>query len=190
MHDGLLLNPSSHLTLEGFSDADWGGQPDDRRSTSGYLVYLGGNLVSWSSSKQKVVSRSSAESEYRGLAFATAEIIWMQALLKELCIPIPVIPLLWYDNLSAYHLAKYLVFHARTKHIEIDLHFIRDQVTQGKLQLQFIPTAEQPSDLLTKHLTSSKFLSLKTQLCIIPRPFQLRGDDKPDHQRFAQRNLP
>ena len=182
LHDGLLLNPSSHLTLEGFSDANWGGQPDDRRSISGYLVYLGGNLVSWSSSKQKVVSRSSAESKYRGFSFATPEIIWMQTLLQELCIPIPVIPLLWYDDISAYHLAKNPVFHARTKHIEIDLHFIHDQVTQGKLQLQFIPTTEQPADLLTKHLTSSKFLSLKTQLCIIPITFYLRGDDKPDNK--------
>ena len=77
-------------------------------------------------------------------------------------------------------MAKNHVFHARTKHIEIDLHFIRDQVTRGKLQLQFIPTAEQPADLLTKNLTSSKFLSLKSQLCIIPRPFHLKGDDKPD----------
>jgi len=80
-----------------------------------------------------VVSCSSAESEYRGLAFAKAEMIWMQALLKELCMSIPAIPLLWYDNISAYHMAKNPVFHARTKHIEIDLHFIRDQVTKGKI---------------------------------------------------------
>ncbi|RVX10885.1 Retrovirus-related Pol polyprotein from transposon RE1 [Vitis vinifera] len=179
MQDGLLLSPSTNLTIEGFSDADWGAQPDDRRSSSGYLVYLGGNLVSWSSTKQKVVSRSNAESEYRGLALATAEIIWMQALLQELCVPIPAIPLLWYDNISAYHMAKNLVFHARTKHIEIDLHFIRDQVIRGKIQLHFVPTEDQPADLLTKHLTSSRFLSLKSQLCIAPRPFHLRGDDKP-----------
>lgn len=81
MQDGLLLSPSSNLTIEGFIDADWGAHLDDRRSSSGYLVYLRGNLVSWSSTKQKVVSRSSAESEYRGLVFATAEIVWMQALL-------------------------------------------------------------------------------------------------------------
>ncbi|RVW72304.1 Retrovirus-related Pol polyprotein from transposon RE1 [Vitis vinifera] len=179
MQDGLLLSPSTNLTIEGFSDADWGAQPDDRRSSSGYLVYLGGNLVSWSSTKQKVVSRSSAESEYRALALATAEIIWMQALLQELCVPIPAIPLLWYDNINAYHMAKNPVFHARTKHIEIDLHFIRDQVIRGKIQLHFVPTEDQPADILTKHLTSSRFLSLKSQLCIAPRPFHLRGDDKP-----------
>ncbi|RVW88439.1 Retrovirus-related Pol polyprotein from transposon RE1 [Vitis vinifera] len=145
--DGLLLSPSTNLTIEGFSDADWGAQPDD----------------------------SSAESEYRGLALATAEIIWMQALLQELCVPIPAIPLLWYDNISAYHMAKNPMFHARTKHIEIDLHFIRDQVIRGKIQLHFVPTEDQPIDLLTKHLTSSRFLSLKSQLCIAPRPFHLRG---------------
>ncbi|RVW44406.1 Retrovirus-related Pol polyprotein from transposon RE1 [Vitis vinifera] len=156
MQDRLLLSPSSNLTIEGFTDADWGAHLDDRRSSSGYLDYLGGNLVSWSSTKQKVVSRSSAESEYRGLVFAIAEIVWI-----------------------AYHMAKNPVFHARTKHIEIDLHFIRDQVMRGKIQLYFVPTEEQPVDLLTKHLTSSRFLSLKSQLCIAPRPFHLRADDKP-----------
>ena len=77
MQDGLLLSPSSNLTIEGFTDADWGAHLVDRRSSSGYLVYLGGNLVSWSSTKQKVMSHNSAESEYRGLVFATTEIVWM-----------------------------------------------------------------------------------------------------------------
>ncbi|KAL5553932.1 hypothetical protein UlMin_041333 [Ulmus minor] len=81
MQDGFLLNLSSNLTIEGFTDADWGTQPDDRHSLSGYLVYLGSNLVSWSAMKQRIVSHSSAESEYRGLVMATTEIIWMQALL-------------------------------------------------------------------------------------------------------------
>ena len=179
MHDGLLLNPSHQLTIEGFTNADWAAQPDDRRSASGYLIYLGGNLISWSSTKQKLVSRSSAESEYRGLVLATAEIIWLQALMHELCVPTPVVPILWYDNISAYHMAKHSVFHARTKHIEIDLHFIRDQVLQGKIELQFVPPEDQPADILTKHLTSSRFLFLKSQLCLVPRPFHLRGDDKP-----------
>ena len=105
------------MTIEGFTNADWGAQPDDRRSASGYLIYLGGNLISWSSTKQKLVARSSAESEYRGLVLATTEIIWIQALMHELYVPTPAVLILWYDNISAYHMAKHYVFHARTKHI-------------------------------------------------------------------------
>ncbi|RVX04841.1 Retrovirus-related Pol polyprotein from transposon RE1 [Vitis vinifera] len=170
-----ISSTSAHFTIQAYTDADWGAQPDDRRSSSGYLVYLGNNLVSWTASKQKVVSRSSAESEYRGLAIATAEIIWTQALLSELCISITSIPTLYYDNISAYYMAKNPVFHARTKHIEIDLHFIWDQVLHNKLQLQYIPSTDQPADILTKHLTSSRFLSLRSHLCLVPRPFSLRG---------------
>ena len=124
VHDGLLLQPSKNFTIQAYTDADWGAQSDDRRSSSGYLVYLGNNLVSWSASKQKVVSHSSAESEYRGLAIATAELVWTQALLTELCIPIDQVPTLYYDNVSASYMTKNPVFHSRTKHIEIDLHFI------------------------------------------------------------------
>ena len=153
IHDGLLLNSSNQLTIEGFTDVDQGAQPKNRRSASGYLIYLGGNLISWSSTKQKLVSRNSAELEHRGLVLATTEIIWIQALLRELCVPTLIVPILWYDNISAYHMAKNFVFHARTKHIEIDLHFICDQVLRGKIQLHFVPTEEQPVDLLTKHLT-------------------------------------
>jgi histone deacetylase 1/2 len=72
-------------------------------------------------------------------------------------------------------MAKNHVFHARMKHIEIDIYFIRDQVTRGKIQLHFVPTEEQLTDLLTKHLTSLRFLSLKTQLCIVLRHFHSRG---------------
>jgi hypothetical protein len=94
MHDGLLLNSSNQLTIKSFTYADWGAQPDDQRSASGYLIYLGGNLISWSFTKQKLVSRSNAESEYRGLVLATTKIIWIQALLQELCVPTPVVPIL------------------------------------------------------------------------------------------------
>ena len=125
-----------------------------------------------------MVSKSSAESEYRGLAIATAEIVWTQALLTELCVQVDQIPLLYYDNVSACYMAKNPVFHARTKHIEIDLPFIRDQVVRKKVQLQFVPSIDQPADILTKHLKSSRFLALRSHLCLVPRPFNLSGDDK------------
>ena len=107
-----------------------------------------------------MVSRSSAKSKYRGIAIATAEIVWTQALLTELCVQVDQVSILYYDNVSACYMAKNPVFHARTKHIEIDLHFIRDQVILQKVQLQFVPSVDQPADLLTKHLTSSRLLAL------------------------------
>ena len=185
MTDRLHIQLHACLSIEAYSDVDWVAQPNDRRSSSGYLVYLGQNLIFWSASKQRVVSRSSVESEYRGLAIATTEIVWIQALLKELCVQVAQIPLLWYDNISAYHMAKNPVFHAQTKHIEIDLHFFRDQVLRQQVLLQFVPSEAQPAELLTKHLTSSRFLSLKSQLCIIPRPFHLRGDEKQEEESIT-----
>ncbi|RVW56684.1 Retrovirus-related Pol polyprotein from transposon RE1 [Vitis vinifera] len=98
------LQPTVSMELQGYSDADWAYCPDDRRSTSGYCVFLGSNLISWSSSKQCIVSKSSAESEYRGLVSLTAELVWIQSLLQELCFPTSP-PILWCDNQSAAHLA-------------------------------------------------------------------------------------
>lgn len=88
----LTFYPSSKMVLNGFSDADWAGCPDDRRSTHGYSIFLGPNLISWASKKQRVVARSSTESEYRGLAAATAELTWLQHLLRELGVPLPNAP--------------------------------------------------------------------------------------------------
>ncbi|KAL5573679.1 hypothetical protein UlMin_023276 [Ulmus minor] len=158
MQHGLRLNPSSHLQIQTYADADYASTPDDRRSSSGFCLFFGDNLVSWSATKQKVVSRSSAESEYRGLAIAAAEIVWTLSLLQELCVPQPDVPVLWFDNISSSYMAANPVFHSRSKHIEIDIHFIRDLVLQKKLQLCYVPTEDQIADLLTKHLTSSRLL--------------------------------
>ncbi|XP_075103758.1 uncharacterized protein LOC142178326 [Nicotiana tabacum] len=101
--------------LKGFSDADWAGCPDDRRSTHDYCIFLGHNSVSWYSKKQNAVARSSTEFEYRSLAAATTEITWIQHLLRELTITIPAAPKFWCANLSATYLTANPIFHARTK---------------------------------------------------------------------------
>lgn len=109
---GLQIHRSSLTHLSAFSDADWAGCSDDRRSTWGFAVYFGTNLVSWSSRKQASVSRSSIELEYKSLANATAELIWLQSVLGELGISQMRAPTLWCDNLGATYLSANPVFHA------------------------------------------------------------------------------
>lgn len=140
------------MLVSAFSDADWAGCPDDRRSTGGFAIYLGSNLVSWSARKQATVSRSSTEAEYKALANATAEVMWIHKLLDELHVSHPLSARLWCDNLGATYLAANPVFHARTKHIEIDFHFVREQVAQKMLDVRFIHSGDQVADGFTKPL--------------------------------------
>lgn len=116
------------LQLQAFCDADWGADLEDRRSISGFCVFLGPNLVSWSSKKQGTVSRSTTEAEYRALASTVVEIQWIQSLLCELCVLCFSKPLVHCDNLSVVLLTANPVLHARTKHLELDLFFVREKV--------------------------------------------------------------
>jgi hypothetical protein len=135
------LNSGLHYSkgpfnLIAYCDSDWAGNPDDRKSTTGYGVFLGPNLISWSTKKQHTVSRSSTEAEYRALSLIAAELFWLRMLLKELHIVLTSFPTNWSDNSSALALVSNPVFHARTKYIEVDFHFIREKVANRDIQLQ------------------------------------------------------
>jgi hypothetical protein len=145
---GLFFKPSSSINLHAYSDADWAGCPDDRRSTTGFCIFLGPNLVSWSAKKQHTVSRSSTEAEYRSLALACTEILWIQYLLKELHFPLLSPPILWCDNIDATFLAANPMFHAQTKHVEIDYHFIREKVASNQLLVRYVCSRDQIADTL------------------------------------------
>lgn len=161
---GLKIQKSFSMVVSAFSDADWAGCLDDRRSTGGFAVYLGANLVSWSARKQATVSRSSTEVEYKSVANATAEIMWIQKLLEELGVQAPKVARLWCDNIGATYLAANPVFHARTKHIEVDFHFVRERVAQKLLTVRFVPTEDQVEDGFTKALTARKLDLFKDNL--------------------------
>jgi hypothetical protein len=149
---GLLYTNQGHMEVQCYSDADYNGYPFSRRSTSGFCVLFGGNLVSWKSKKQNVVARSSAEAEYRAMANATCELVWVKQLLEELkfCKVSPM--KLICDNEAALHIASNPVFHERTKHIEIDCHFMREKLTDGIIVTEFFRSNDQLADVFTKSL--------------------------------------
>jgi hypothetical protein len=164
LHMGLLIRPSAQQDLVVYSDADWAGCPDTRKSTSGYAVFLGDSLISWSSKHQNTVSRSSAEAEYRAVANAVAEATWLRQLLTELHTPLRKTTLVYCDNISAIYMSSNPVQHQRTKHVEIDLHFIRERVAVGDVRVLHVPTTSQFADIFTKGLPSSVFAEFRSSL--------------------------
>ena len=140
--DGLHFSSHSSLTIQAYSDADWAGDPTDRRSTTEYCFLLDDSLISWRSKKQIVVTRSSTEVEYRALTATTAELIWLRWLLQDLGVECSTATKLHCDNRSAIQIAHNDVFHERTKHIEIDCQFIRHHLLQGTPTLQSVSSQD------------------------------------------------
>ena len=172
---GLVIPRSAPTQLVVYTDADWAGCPDTRRSTSGYAVFLGGSLISWSSKRQPTVSRSSAEAEYRAVANGVAEASWLRQLLQELHHPLASASLVYCDNVSAVYLSTNPVQHQRTKHVEIDLHFVRERVALGAVRVLHVPTTSQFADVFTKGLPSSVFMDFRSSLNVRPNNVPTAG---------------
>ena len=176
--DGLMYTKDTAYTsghrLFTYTDADWAGDPDERRSVSGYCILIGNNIVTWSSKKQKAVARSSTEAEYRAMAAGTADVTWVRHLLQELQEPISSSMLLC-DNQSAINIAFNPILHCRTKHIEIDQHFVRQKVEEKEIEPAYVRSDMQVADIFTKGLSTHQFWALKDKLSMIKDHTQLEG---------------
>ncbi|RVW68210.1 Retrovirus-related Pol polyprotein from transposon RE1 [Vitis vinifera] len=146
------------------------GDPTDPRSTIGYCFLLGSSLISWRSKKQTFVARSSTEAEYRALADTTSELLWLRSLLKDLGVSTSSATPLYCDNQSAIHIAHNDVFHERTKHIEIDCHFIRYHLVHGALKLFSVSSKDQLADIFTKSLPKRRTRDLVDNLKLVSHP--------------------
>ncbi|RVW39236.1 Retrovirus-related Pol polyprotein from transposon TNT 1-94 [Vitis vinifera] len=156
---GLMLSKNNHLNIEGYTDADWAGNISDRKSTSGYFTFIGGNLVTWRSKKQKVVALSSADAEFRGMVKGICELIWLKRLLTEIGFAPSSEMDLFCNNKAAIDIAHNPVQYDRTKQVEVDRNFIKQNLEKKVIRFPFGQSEDQLADILIKAISSKVFYS-------------------------------
>jgi hypothetical protein len=164
---GCKYTKGAHSELLGYTDSDHGGDLEKRKSTSGVVFFLGGNIVTWSSQKQRVVSLSSCESEYIAAASGACQGVWLSRLLADLIRTEVKKFRLLIDNRSAQELSKNPVYHERSKHIDTRYHYIRECVSDGTVEVEHVSTDEQLANILTKPLARIRFVEMRRQLGVI-----------------------
>eukprot|EP00253_Pinus_taeda_P015435 PITA_15435 len=157
---GIHYYSSEKFNLVGFSDSNWGGSLDDRKSTSGNCFSFGSGLITWSSKKQSVVALSSTEAEYVAVTSASTQALWLKKILEEIGEKQVQPTVIYCDNVSAIKLAKNPVHHSRTKHFDMKYHFIRDLVQKKDIELKHINTQHQLADIFTKAVAKDQFLAI------------------------------
>ena len=164
---GLIYDGKTEVELVGYSDADWAGDVNTRRSTSGYAFQLGNATITWSSRRQQTVARSSTEAEYVALSAATQECIWLRRLVESLGIKIDLPTTIFEDNQGAIDIAKNPKHHGRTKHIDVSHHFIRERIASKEISVLYLQTGDMTADILTKGVTAVKFKKFRDCLGVM-----------------------
>ena len=165
---------ASDVELIGYSDSDWAGNLDDRRSTTGYAFSIGSGVVSWSRKKQPTVSLSSTEAEYKALCAATCEVVWLRRLLQDVGEERK--EMIKCDNQSSINIAKTPIFHAMTKHVEAQFHFVREKLQSNEITLMYCNTSVNAADIFTKPLGKIKFELFREMLGVEVNPFSIKGE--------------
>lgn len=168
-HFGVQFTSVENPELYGYSDSDWGGSNEDKKSTSGYVFTIGSAVFCWQSSKQQTLAQSTAEAEYIAVCAAANQAIWLQRLLGEIGFETQDGVPIYCDNKSAIAISKNPVQHRRTKHIEIKYHFVREAEHKGLIQLRYCEGEVQLADLLTKAVNLSRFEELRMKLGVKPK---------------------
>nr|GFA95312.1 putative ribonuclease H-like domain-containing protein [Tanacetum cinerariifolium] len=169
---GVLFRSNGHLNIQMYTDRDKG----NRRSTSGYFSLVGGNLVTWRSKKKKVVSLSSAEAEFRGIAKGLAKALWIRNLVSKIGFPPRGSTQIMCDNKAAIQISENPIQHNRTKHVEVDRHFIKEKLEAGIIELSFVKSSDQLADILTKAVGTDMFHKCLSKLNFRNPTIQLEGE--------------
>jgi hypothetical protein len=172
---GIFYEAKSQLQIHGYMDVDWADNVSDRRSTSGFMFSFGSGAVSWSSKKQPTVALSSTKAEHRGAAIAACEVVWLQKLLSDLGQSVDAPVVIYCDNISSILLANNPIYHARTKHIEVHYHFIREKILAKEIDLIHVSTEDQVADIFTKALSIDKLRKFRKMFGVLEVNLSLKG---------------
>ena len=172
---GILFKKNGNLDLLAYTDVDWAGDRDGRKLTSGYFTFVGGNLVTLKSKKQKVVALSSTEAEFRGIAKGKTEILWLRKLIEELDFPQTKPCKLYCDDEAAINISENPIQHDLTKHVKVDRHFIKEKLENKVISLPSVTSKDQIADILTKAVITEVFEETLCKLGVQDPTTQLEG---------------
>jgi len=171
----IFYEAKNQLQIHGYTDANWAGNVSDRRLTSGFMFSFGSGAVSWNSKKQPTIALSSTEAEYKGVAIIACEIVWLQKLFSDLGQSVDAPVVIYCDNISSILLINNPVYHARTKHIEVHYHFIKEKILAKEIDLIHVSTENQIANIFTKALGTDKLRKFRKMLSVLKVDLSLRG---------------